>query len=193
MFFRNKLNQTTLSNDPKKQVDATIDFVYTVVKGHWIACACEILGITDVDCAIDYPRDLLKDNLEKKREFVEGIARQVVDRLTLVESAFIAPGEMADSGDTCYNYARVLCYLGSLVIEFRDAWAKRDGERVLRCWRLFLPHFQVAGHNKYSLAAFNVRLLNQGHAVSKCCTPSHVAQVCQFQGRDWQKHPMQSV
>ena len=80
--------------------------MYTVVKGHWIACACEILGITDVDGAIDYPRDLLKDNLEKKREFVEGIARQVVDRLTLVESAFVAPGEMADSGDTCYNYHR---------------------------------------------------------------------------------------
>ena len=74
MFVRNKLNRTTLSSDPKKQVDATIDFVYTVVKGHWIACACEILGITDVDGTIDYPRGLLKEDLEKKREFVEGIA-----------------------------------------------------------------------------------------------------------------------
>ena len=43
-------------------------------------------------------------------------------------------------------------------MEFRDAWAEGDGERVLRCWRLFLPHFQVAGHTKYSLAAFNVQL-----------------------------------
>ena len=116
------------------------------------------MGITDVDGAIDYPRDLLKDNLERKREFIEGIARQVVDRLTLVELVFVAPGEMADSGDTCYNYAHVLCHFGSLVIEFRDAWAEGDGERVLRCWRLFLPHFRVAGHTKYSLAAFNVQL-----------------------------------
>ena len=158
MFFRNKLNRKTLSNDPKKQVDATIDFVYTVVKGHWIACACEILGITDVDGTISYPRELLKDDLDKKREFVEGIATQVVDRLTLVDSAFLAPGEMVDSGDTCYNYARVMCHFGSLVMEFRDAWAEGDGERVIRCWRLFLPHFQVAGHTKYSLAAFNVQL-----------------------------------
>ena len=44
------------------------------------------------------------------------------------------------------------------MIEFRDAWAEGDGERVLRCWRLFLPHFRVAGHTKYSLAAFNVQL-----------------------------------
>ena len=110
MFFINKLNRTTLSNDPKKQVDATIDFVYTVVKGHWIACACEILGITDIDGAINYPRDLLKDNLEKKREFVEG---QVVDRLTLVESAFVAPGEMADSGDT---FTTMLVFCATLAV-----------------------------------------------------------------------------
>ena len=190
MFFRNKLNRTTLSNDPKKQVDATIDFVYTVVKGHWIACACEILGITDADGTINYPRGLLKEGLEKKREFVEGIARQVVDRLTLVESSFVRPGELADSGDTRYNYARVLCHFGSLVMECRDAWAEGDGERVIRCWRLFLPHFQVAGHTKYSLAAFNVQLQTKA---TLCCTPSHVAQVFEFQGRDWQKHSMRPV
>ena len=66
MFFRNKLNRTSLSNDPKKQVDATIDFVNTVVKGHWIACACEILGITDIEGTITIPRGLLKEDLEKK-------------------------------------------------------------------------------------------------------------------------------
>ena len=80
----------------------------TVVKGHWIACACEILGIPDADSAITYPRGLPKENLQKQREFIEGIARQVVDRLTLVESAFVCPGELEDSCDTCYNYARVL-------------------------------------------------------------------------------------
>ena len=50
------------------------------------------------------------------------------------------------------------CHFGSLVMEFRDAWAEGDGERVICCWRLFLPHFQVAGHTKYSLAAFKLQL-----------------------------------
>ena len=82
----------------------------------------------------------------------------MVDRLTLVESAFVCSGELEDSGDTRYNYARVLCHFGSLVMEFRDAWAEGDSERVIRCWRLFLAHFQVAGHTKYSLAAFKLQL-----------------------------------
>ena len=47
MFFCNKLSRTPLSKDVKKRVNATIDIINTVVKGHWLACACEILGITD--------------------------------------------------------------------------------------------------------------------------------------------------
>lgn len=135
MFFRNKLNRTSVSSDPKKEVDATIDFLNTVVKGHWIACACEILGITDVDGPIRFPQGIFTADLQKKKEFVEDIAKKVVDRVTVVDSAFIVPGEISDSGDTCYNYARVLCHYGSLVMEFRDAWAEGDGERVIRCWK----------------------------------------------------------
>jgi len=129
-----------------------------VVKGHWIACACNVLGISDVDGPIRFPAGLFKADLDTKWKFIESIAKKVVDRLTLVESAFVDPGEITDSGDTCYNYARVLCHYGSLLMEFRDAWAEGDGERVIRCWRLFLPHFQASGRTKYSLAAFNVQL-----------------------------------
>lgn len=49
-------------------------------------------------------------------------------------------------------------HYGSLVMEFRDAWAEEDRERELRCWKLFLPHFHAAGHTKYSLAAVNIQL-----------------------------------
>ena len=158
MFFRNKLNRTSLSNEVKKQVDTTIDFLYTVVKGHWVACACEILGISDVEGPVNFPRGIYNEQQDKQQEYVESIARKVVERLTLVESAFIIPGEIEDTQDTCYNYARVLCHYGSLVMEFRDAWGEGDGERVLRCWKLFLPHFKAAGRTKYSLAAFNIHL-----------------------------------
>lgn len=130
------------------------------MKGHWVACACNILNISDVDGQIVLPSQLLKEDLHKKKQFVEDIARKVVDKLTLVDSSFTSPGEMADSGDTCYNYARVLCHYGCLMMEFRDAWGEGDGERVLRCWRLFLPHFKAGGRTKYSSAAFNVLLQN---------------------------------
>lgn len=158
MFFRNLLNRTSLSKNVKKQVDAILDFLYTVIKGHWIACACDILGISSVDGPVSAPRGIYMASTDTQRAYVEEIAKKVVDNLTLVESAFVIPGEIEDTGDTCYNYARVLCHYGSLVIEFRDAWAEGDGERVLRCWKLFLPHFKQAGRVKYSLAAFNLQL-----------------------------------
>ena len=41
-FFRNRLRRIAMSNIPKKDVNATIDLLEVVVKGHWIACACEI-------------------------------------------------------------------------------------------------------------------------------------------------------
>ena len=49
--------------------------------------------------------------------------------------------------------------LGSLVMEFRDAWQEGDGERVLRCWKLFLPHCKAAGCTKYSLESLNFKFI----------------------------------
>lgn len=44
------------------------------------------------------------------------------------------------------------------MMEFTDALAEGDGERVIRCWWPFLPHFQAAGNTKYCLEAFRVQL-----------------------------------
>lgn len=54
-------------------------------------------------------------------------------------------------------------------MEFRDAWAEGDGNRVLRCWKLFMPHFLASGCTKYSLQA--LRLQFQVH----CVLPPNVA------------------
>ena len=63
-------------------------------------------------------------------------------------------GEIVEeSNDGVSNYSRVLCHFGALVLEFLDAWAEGDGERIYRCWRLFLPHFLASGRTKYSLQA----------------------------------------
>ena len=79
-MFQSLLNHNTVKDDPKKAVDATLEFVRTVVVGHLL-------------------------------------------------------------GDHVYNYARVLCHFGTLVLEFTDAWSKGDGECIYCCWWLFLPHF----------------------------------------------------
>ena len=62
------------------------------------------------------------------------------------------------SSDMIYNYTCTLCHYGSLMVEFKDAWAEGDGDRIFRCWQLFLPHFRASKHTKYSLEAFRLQL-----------------------------------
>ena len=158
-FFRTRLNRIAVSKEIKKDVNATIDFFEAVVHGHWLACACEILGISSLDGAVTLPAGLKKATSREQLQFVEEIACKVVNRLTLVESAFHADSQISESSsDMIYNYTRTLCHYGSLMVEFKDAWAEGDGDRIFRCWQLFLPHFRASKHTKYSLEAFWLQL-----------------------------------
>lgn len=156
-FFRSRLNRVAVSKDPKKSVDATIEFLEAVTKGHWLGCACEILGIASLEDTLHLPLHIVKGTPSEKLAYVRGIAEKVVDRVTLVDSAFLS-GDTDDTADKVYNYARVLCHYGALVAEFRDAWAEGDGERVVRCWRLFMPHFRASGCTKYALEALRLQI-----------------------------------
>ena len=86
---------------------------------------------------------------------MESIAHKIVDDISIVESSFFdcSPD---DTDDKVYN-ARVLCHYGSLIMELQDAWREGDGERVMRCWKMALPHFQAANRTKYSLEALPIQ------------------------------------
>ena len=80
----------------------------------------------------------------------------------MVECCSLVQGSLTnetvvDNNDGVYNYARILCHYGSLMMEFRDAWQEGDGERILRCWKLFMPHFKTAGCTMYSLEALKLQ------------------------------------
>lgn len=124
------------------------------MKGHWLACACEVLGIASMEETISLP-SLATD--AEKLAFISNLARQVVDKATLVDSAFLS-ADTSDTDDRVYNYSRVLCHYGSLAAELRDGWAEGDGERTTRCWRLFLPHFKASGCTKYALEALRLHI-----------------------------------
>jgi hypothetical protein len=44
--FQALLNRNTVKADVKKSVDANLEFLDTVFKGHILACACKILEIS---------------------------------------------------------------------------------------------------------------------------------------------------
>lgn len=152
-YFRSLLNRNTVTTDPKKAVDANLEFFDTVFKGHILACACRILGVTKLNSKLQLPPGIYHASKQQQLAYIRSLATQVVEECTLIDTT----NDVAETDDQVYNYARVLCHYGALVLEFRDACAEGDGQRVFRCWRLMLPHFKAAGRTKYSLEALRLQ------------------------------------
>lgn len=142
--------------DPKNSVDASLDLLMTTLKGHLVACACKVLGIEAPNEPVHIPDTVLKGRQKQKQAYISLIASDVVNEITLVWEAFHMT-KISETGDTKHNYARVLCHYCSLVLNFIDAWAEGDGERVFESWRLFLPHLYVSHRTKYALEALQLQ------------------------------------
>lgn len=72
-----------------------------------------VLGVMSLNDPIPLPAGIFKAPVKEQKGFIESIAKKVVDRSTLVDSAFFGCGT-PDTDDKVYNYARVLCHYGSL-------------------------------------------------------------------------------
>ena len=156
-FFRNHLHRIPVTADPKKDMNACVDLIYTVMKGHILACACEVLKVSSLEGQPTFPMELKKAGKVQQLAFINEIALAVVEKCTLVEDAFTGQ-PIEETEDGMYNYSRVLCHFGSLVMEIRDAWAEGDGQRITRCWKLLMPHFKSSGHPKYALQSLRLQM-----------------------------------
>ena len=54
-YFKSLLRRTTVTSDVKKAVDANVEFLLTIFKGHVLAKACKILEISTLDGVIHLP------------------------------------------------------------------------------------------------------------------------------------------
>ena len=52
------------------------------------------------------------------------------------------------------------------MLEFVDACKEGDGERVFRCWKIFLPHFRASNNSKYALECLRLQF-----QVKSVCSP----------------------
>ena len=115
-------------------MNACSDAPYTVFKGHILAFVCQELGIETIDSDLDYPNlGYLSDT--EKRKFIVGLSMRVVEKWTIIGDAIMGK-KVEESGDQKY---------ASLALKFNNAWREGDGIRIIRCWRLFLPHFYESG------------------------------------------------
>ena len=74
--------------------------------------------------------------------------RKVVDE-------FVDPTAAKKDDDHLQAYAKKVLSLGLLLVEFEDGVREADGERIIRCWRYFLPRFRCSNRTNYSVA-FNL-------------------------------------
>ena len=138
------------ANDPKKDLHACLDVLITIVKGHIIAAACNELGLRDMDGTLSLASQLQLGNEAKNRSFIMDLAIKIVDDYLWMPNAMLNQS-ISESCDGVYNYTRILCHCGSLVMEFTNAGKYGDGKRIRGCWKFFLLHFYKEGRTKYAL------------------------------------------
>ena len=103
MFFRNRLHRVAVGKEPKKEVDATLDLLYTIIKGHWLANACKQLGISALNSPLTLPDSLLQAPFAEQRLYIEKLAKKVAEELSIIEDAF-SGAQLQDTNDKVYNY-----------------------------------------------------------------------------------------
>ena len=137
-------------------MNACTDALFAVFKGHILAFACQELGIENIDSDLDNPTIKRLSN-EEKRKYIVGLSMKIVENCTIIGDAILG-SRVEESGDKKYDYARTFCHYAALALEFYDAWHEGDGLRILRCWRIFIPHFYESGRTKYSLEALRLQM-----------------------------------
>ena len=66
-FFKALLGRSAVQKDPKKAVDASVDFFTSVYTGHIVEAACRELGISTAKSTHRLPTDILKGSTEAKK------------------------------------------------------------------------------------------------------------------------------
>lgn len=142
-------------------MNACEDFFETAVKGHVLACAMNLLGMSnigDIPSESMIPQDAwMMDDTERRRILMD-TATQIVEQNVDLSISF-SP-ESAESSemtaDGVYAYACETLSLGLLYFEYRDAIKEGDGERVMRVWKFLLLLFKASGRTNYSIEALTL-------------------------------------
>ena len=152
--FCSLLRRLPAAKKPKNDMNACVDVLFTVLKGHYIASACEMLGISKAD---EIPKDLtIPNDKEGRIKFIAKLSRQVAEKCSIMSEPLLRK-PVSPTNDGVYDYASTFCHYASLAYEFRDAWAEGDGERICLCWKVFLMHFYSAKRTKYAWEALKLQ------------------------------------
>ena len=139
------INHTNVPTNPKNNTNSADDFIHIITVGNVIALAMthfSMKSIDDVPVHKDIDTLQALDSVDLKRnQFHQGLQNMLQNNITLFTIDCLGKAETASDGVTMY--AKELLSLGLLYSEFRDAIQERDEDRLLSCWKFFLPIFRA--------------------------------------------------
>ena len=96
------LGRLPKAQDPKKEMNARTDVLITVLKGHYVASACSIHGISK---PTDIPEGFA--SLNAKIKFVAKLATQVAHTFSIIDEAILDKDDISTK-----QWWRKLFYVG---------------------------------------------------------------------------------
>ena len=154
----NLISRTNVPQTVKKDFAATQDFFSLVLDAHIVAAAMIFFDMKDVN---DTPKqNELLGNLntatnDEKRKYLSLCTKAFTTKFALHHVQSLDDESMTCT-DGVFDYACFIVGFGLLARHFSDAIHESDGERSIRCWKLFMLHFKSDGRTKYALEDFNL-------------------------------------
>ena len=130
--LRTVLQRTQVSKEVKSNVHAAEDLLEVVTKGHVLAVAMTVKGVTK-----------LEDMSLTKGEQNTSSSEHIED--TFVTPIFFEENLPSDQVTLC---ARELMFMGLLRYSFKDAISEGDGPVVMSYWKVMTVVFRLTNHRK---------------------------------------------
>ena len=155
------INRRNVVKDPSKGVAQCEEFFSLIVEAHILESFMNMFGMESLDDAPNqdfFPTESVDSHSLERRRFLLTAVNKFMSELVDLRMIFQEDVNADDSTqvDTVYNYAREVISLGLLLFEFNDAVHEGDGDRIIRCWRFFLPLFRASNKTNYTIEAFTL-------------------------------------
>ena len=155
------INRRNVVKKPSKSVAPCEDFFLLVAEAHILEAAMNLFSMNSLDDTPSeefFPAQSVElDSLQRRRILLDALhklLRRFVD-LSVTFQEDVCSNEQRQV-DTVHEYAKEVLSLGLLLLEFKDSVHEGDGNRILRCWRYFLPLFKALDRTNYAIEAFTL-------------------------------------
>ena len=159
--LRNIINRSNVTGNVKKEMNATEDFLKSVLNAHVVAAALTFFGMdktTDEPTQYRWDSSTMKTK-EGKWMYLSKAIGEFTDKYIMPTLEFGIESSSCDKvkeEDGIYNYTTALMTDCLVVEEFSDAIREGDGERVFQMWKFLLLYFRAAHRTKYALEALTL-------------------------------------